>query len=75
MEKDIVDILESKKNKYSKIIIYIFDTHKQLVHFRNKNRHLNKDVILTTIDEIREYKLDGYKIKKYEYMNGDDKNV
>lgn len=70
MEKDIIDILESKIVSYSNIFIYIFDTRKQLVHFRNKNRHLNKDVILTTIDEIREYKLDGYRIKGYEYMGG-----
>lgn len=70
MEKDIIDILESRKVDYSDIVVYIFDNKKDIVRYRNKCKSLNKNISLTTIDEIREYKLDGYRIKDYKYFGG-----
>lgn len=70
MEKDIIDILESRKADYSDIVVYIFDNKKDIVRYRNKCKSLNKNILLTTIDEICEYKLDGYRIKDYKYFGG-----
>ncbi len=70
MEKDVIDILERRKTNYSNIVVYVFDNKKDMKHFRNKNRSLNKDILLTTVDEIREYQLEGYKIKDYIYNGG-----
>lgn len=70
MGENIEKILKSRLSNYSDIIVYVFDDKKSLKKFKNKNRWLNKNILLTTKEEIIDYKLDGYKIKDYKFIGG-----
>lgn len=50
------------------IILYIFNSNKELKHYNNTHKSYRKDIVCMTVEEIERYGLDGYRIKEYKFM-------